>query len=416
MKSSDRSVSVAQLGARMHYAVPRLLQQTDLLQRLYTDICAVRGWPRILRTIPESWCPGPLRRLRDRVPEDVPREKITSFTTFGLRYAQKLKRARNESERTAAYLWGGRTFTSLILRQGIPDVDGIYAFRSAGLELLKHARREGKKAFLEQPIAPKESERELLKEEHERHGEWQDAPGQNMYTNEYAAREKQEWEQSDVIFCGSNFVRSEIKRNGGPVERCVVVPYGVNLEVGSTETRGTSKSKLRVLTVGTVGLRKGAPYILQAARKCASIASFRMVGGIEVRDTMRSRLAEHIDLTGRVPRTKVQKHYQWADVFLLPSICEGSATVTYEAMAAGLPVICTPNTGSIVRDGKEGFIVPIRDSDAIAEKINELSSNRDLLEHLSRRARVRYKESGSLRSYRERLVNTITSELDTVSG
>ncbi len=399
----------------MHYAVPRILEQRGLLSRLYTDACAVKGWPRLLRTIPESWCPGPLKRLRDRVPEGVPKEKITSFTTFGLRYARRLGRARNDSERSAAYLWGGRTFTSLILRQGIPDADGIYVFRSAGLELLEYARRKGKKTFMEQPNAPKESEQRLLRGEHERHSEWEDAPSQNAYANEYAEREKQEWQQSDVIFCGSSFVRDEIERNDGPTERCMVVPYGVNSEVKPAETRRVSRSKLRVLTVGTVGLRKGTPYVLQAARKCASIASFRMVGGVEVSDTVQSRLAEHVDLVGRIPRSEVEKHYRWADVFLLPSICEGSATVTYEAMAAGLPVICTPNTGSIVRNEKEGFIVPIRNADAIAEKINKLSSERELLEHMSHKARARYEEGGSLESYRKRLVNTIISEMGDIS-
>ncbi|MCS3642384.1 glycosyltransferase family 4 protein [Salinibacter ruber] len=268
---------------------------------------------------------------------------------------------------------------------------------------------------MEQPNAPKESEQRLLRGEHERHSEWEDAPSQNAYANEYAEREKQEWQQSDVIFCGSSFVRDEIERNDGPTERCMVVPYGVNSEVKPAETRRVSRSKLRVLTVGTVGLRKGTPYVLQAARKCASIASFRMVGGVEVSDTVQSRLAEHVDLVGRIPRSEVEKHYRWADVFLLPSICEGSATVTYEAMAAGLPVICTPNTGSIVRNEKEGFIVPIRNADAIAEKINKLSSERELLEHMSHKARARYEEGGSLESYRKRLVNTIISEMGDIS-
>jgi glycosyltransferase involved in cell wall biosynthesis len=61
--------------------------------------------------------------------------------------------------------------------------------------------------------------------------------------------------------------------------------------------------------------------------------------------------------------------YAWADVFLLPSICEGSAMVTYEALSWGLPVITTHNAGSIVRDTVDGWLVPIRDSEAIAKKL-----------------------------------------------
>jgi glycosyltransferase involved in cell wall biosynthesis len=74
-----------------------------------------------------------------------------------------------------------------------------------------------------------------------------------------------------------------------------------------------------------------------------------------------------------VTRQEVRRHYQWADVFVFPSLCEGSAMVTYEALAAGLPVITTPNAGSVVRDGVDGFIVPIRDAEAIAAKLDLLA-------------------------------------------
>src|SRR5208283_380502 len=112
-------------------------------------------------------------------------------------------------------------------------------------------------------------------------------------------------------------------------------------------------SPLRVLTVGTVGLRKGSPYVLEAAKQLTGKAVFRMVGGIGVTREAETQLREHLELTGAVSRNEIAKHFEWADVFLLPSICEGSATVTYEALAHGLPVICTPNTGSVVRDGME---------------------------------------------------------------
>jgi glycosyltransferase involved in cell wall biosynthesis len=62
----------------------------------------------------------------------------------------------------------------------------------------------------------------------------------------------------------------------------------------------------------------------------------------------------------------------WADVFLLPSICEGSALAIHEALAAGLPVVTTPNSGSVVRDGVDGYVVPVRDVDAIVDRLTRL--------------------------------------------
>src|SRR5207253_1873937 len=101
-----------------------------------------------------------------------------------------------------------------------------------------------------------------------------------------------------------------------------------------------------------------------------------------------------------VPRNEIHKHYEWADVFLLPSICEGSATVTYEALAAGLPVICTPNTGSVVTDGVDGFIVPAGDPHAIVERL-ELVSGPGMLETMSAAA-IEKARDFTLNAYKRR--------------
>ena len=103
-------------------------------------------------------------------------------------------------------------------------------------------------------------------------------------------------------------------------------------------------------------------------------------------------------------------HYRWADVLVLPSLCEGSATATYEALAWGLPVVCTRNAGSVVRDGVEGFIVPVREGRAIAEKLGQLHSDRAMLKELSENARAR---AGffTIRAYSERLLAVLRESL-----
>jgi glycosyltransferase involved in cell wall biosynthesis len=99
-------------------------------------------------------------------------------------------------------------------------------------------------------------------------------------------------------------------------------------------------------------------------------------------------------------------HYRWADVFVLPSVCEGSATVCYEALAAGLPVITTPHAGSVVRDGLDGYIVPIRDSGAIAQKLERLASDPELLTAMAANAAARAREF-TIARYAERLLAVI---------
>jgi glycosyltransferase involved in cell wall biosynthesis len=103
-------------------------------------------------------------------------------------------------------------------------------------------------------------------------------------------------------------------------------------------------------------------------------------------------------------------HYGWADVFVLPSLCEGSATVCYEALASGLPVITTPNAGSVVRDGIDGFIVPIRDAEAIAARLEMLISDPRILDQMSGNAALRAAEF-TVKKYGERLLSTVQSGL-----
>jgi glycosyltransferase involved in cell wall biosynthesis len=97
-------------------------------------------------------------------------------------------------------------------------------------------------------------------------------------------------------------------------------------------------------------------------------------------------------LTWQAYTPELRAALQQADVFVFPSIEEGSALVTYDALACGLPVITTPNAGSVVRDEIDGLIVPIRDVGALAAALQRLREDRDLRERMGRSARTRAEE------------------------
>ena len=90
---------------------------------------------------------------------------------------------------------------------------------------------------------------------------------------------------------------------------------------------------------------------------------------------------------GRVPRTEIKKEFQKADVFVLPTLAEGSATVVYEAMATGLPVITTKSAGSVIENGVDGIIIPERDPHALANAIERLVKDRSLRDKISENSR-----------------------------
>ena len=394
----------------MHYAVPRILQESGQLERFYTDICATHGWPRLLNLIPSSARPAKVNRLLSRVPGGIHPSRITAFNDFGYEYAKR-RNLMGRQGRFLVHLWAGEEFCRRIVNEGFGSAGGVFTFNSAGLEVLQRAKQSGLNAVTEQTIAPMRLELELLADEAGRFPGWE-ASTENTGASAYCDREEAEWRAADLIVCGSEFVRDGIAKCGGPVEKCVVVPYGVDVSsrdlTADLRLPTSSPHALRVLTVGTVGLRKGSPYVLEAAKQLQGRAQFRLIGGIEVEREAEAQLRKHLELTGPVSRSEIARHFAWADVFLLPSLCEGSATVTYEALAHGLPVICTVNTGSVVRDGVEGFIVPIRDAAAIVDRLRHLLDDPEMFKVMRTNATKRADEF-TVAKYAERLKSILNA-------
>lgn len=388
---NKRSILVAQLGARMHYAVPRILQEAGMLERLHADICAIKGWPSIVRKlVPYGLQPRGLQRLLGRVPNGIPAAKIQAYTAFGWEYARRRRTARGAEEMTTVHLWAGESFNRLIVTHGMGGANAVYTFNSAGLELMKEAKSRGLKTVMEQTIAPQVTERELLDPEFAKFSEMRGKIEPINSWQRFADREAAEWEAADLILCGSQFVVDGIRTAGGPAEKAMIVPYGIDLTHFKPPTRlKQHDSTLNVLFVGEVGIRKGAHYLIEAARlleKSHPKIHFNLVGTIALPANVCASLPANIQLSGPIPRAEIREQFALADVFCLPSLCEGSATVVYEALAMGLPVVCTSNTGSVVTDGIDGYIVPISNAGAIADRIADLACNHVKLDELSQAA------------------------------
>ena len=397
----------------MHYAVPRILQSAGMLNALFTDLCTTKGFGRIASSLPGFLQKGGIARLAGRTPVGVPAEKTTSFDLFGLSYERRRRKAASQAELMEAFLWSGRRFCELVQENLSDDIEGIYTFNSAGLELLEAVKGRGVPGIVEQTIAPKKVEVSLLATERERFPGWEtESVAADAKASHLIDRELAEWHAASSVICASDFVKDGIIASGGPPNRCVVVPYGADPFVPTAEVaksqRTERRRKLRVLTVGAVELRKGSPYVLEVAKRLSSDAEFRMVGSVDIAPEKAAILCEHVELTGRVSRISIREHFEWADVFFLPSVCEGSATVTYEAFNSGLPVVCTPNTGSMVEDGSSGYLVPHGDIEQMVSRIGILAADRDLLAQMQTGAITRA-EACTVAAYGERLVQTIQS-------
>lgn len=396
--------AVVQIGARRNYAVPRILFKAGCLDRLYTDVCSSKGILRLAHAVPVALRTHAIDKLVARSPVGIPRSLVMSFPVVGLRYALLLRRLR-KGQVFSSYLWAAREICKRSLKAGLGDANSVHVFNGAGLEVLQAARKRGMRAVLEQTIAPLRVQQSLDAEEQERHRGWEEPLAEDPSAAAFVEREAAEWESADVITCGSTFVTESLGRIGGPSQKCRVIPYGAGIAI-SRLTGRRAPGPLRVLVVGLLCLRKGSPYVLDVARRLGKLAQFRMVGPSALLPEALGKLSSAVEVTGAVPRHAVHEHYRWADVFFLPSICEGSAEVCNEALSAGLPVVTTTNAGSIVTSGVDGYVHKIRDVDGMVNSIGRLAQTPDLLDTLSAGAR-KTAESVTEAAYAERLLHVL---------
>lgn len=204
-----------------------------------------------------------------------------------------------------------------------------------------------------------------------------------------------EFEEADYITVPSRFVYDSMVERGVPEKKLLLIPFGATIEQFNNLTiNRVADDRFVALFVGEVGLRKGEPYLLQAwAELNLKNAELWLVGAVvpDIKEVVKKyRDREDIKFLGF--RKDVPELMAKANIFVFPSIEEGSALVTYEAMAAGLPVVTTYNSGSVIRDGKEGFVLPIRDVEKLKEKIKILYNDGELRKEMGESGRARVEE------------------------
>jgi glycosyltransferase involved in cell wall biosynthesis len=138
-------------------------------------------------------------------------------------------------------------------------------------------------------------------------------------------------------------------------------------------------SPLRVLTVGSFSMRKGAYDLVEIARGMAGLMSFRLVGDISAEAlALKNRAGSAIEFVPRVPEYELKQHYSWADIFVFPTIEDGFPAVLAQALASGIPALATPNSCApdIVRHGETGWILPIRSPARFLDQLNWCDAHR----------------------------------------
>lgn len=245
-------------------------------------------------------------------------------------------------------------------------------YNGSGLISCQQARRRSIVTVVEAVNSHVAYQEEILKEEHQKIGlSW------TPFHKKEKERRIREYDQADYILTPSDFVKKSFTDYGYPERKLLKVPYGFDAPpVGSVKR---DSDNFTVLYVGSISIRKGLRYLIQAF---ASIQHPRkkliIVGPRSMPDGLHDlNIPNEVTFTGVLKGESLKEMYQLADVFCLPTLEDGFGLVLGEALSYGLPVITTTNSGGhdLLTDGKEGFIVPIRNAVSIGEKLQLLADD-----------------------------------------
>lgn len=384
---SDRPrILVAQLGARRRYAVPIALHRAGMLGLLVTDVAAHDLIGQMANAARHVWPNRFLKKLSERRIPEIPPDKIETFPWFG--FSRRLAAIANNGRSVRfRHARDNAKFASRVAKLALKDFDAVYVFNGAGLEIAQAAKEAGLKVILDQTSAPIRVEEEILAEERHRWPGWELDAAVSDGWEFLARREEAEWELADLILCGSQYVCDSLVRCGVSPSKCRVVPTGVCPPAPFNLTSELIKKRFEnklVLFAGTLCLRKGIPYLVEAARRLKGFASVRAVGHSNLTEKALARVREVIDYRGNLSPQELWREYENASVFVLPTLSEGSANVCFEAMAAGLPVITTPNAGSVIENDRQGFVVSVRNAVGLEVAVRTLLGSWEVYAHFVR--------------------------------
>lgn len=288
---------------------------------------------------------------------------------------------------------------------------GIYTYEDSAAASLQAARQLGIHGFYELPIGYWRAHRAILGEEAELQPAWAATIAILHDGEAKLARKERELELADTVVVPSRFVRETLASSKVAPERVRVIPYGCSDP--KTVPRETNlHAPLRLLAVGGLSQRKGLSYLFAAVRQLGTAVRLTVIGKREGGSACPALDAElaRVRYIESLPHPEILREMRAHDVLLFPTLFDGFGLVILEALSQGLPVISTPNSGApdVLSDGVDGFIIPIRDSEALVERVARLARDRSLLRDMSEAALATARRA-TWDVYRQRLAGMISA-------
>jgi glycosyltransferase involved in cell wall biosynthesis len=229
-------------------------------------------------------------------------------------------------------------------------------------------------------------------------------------------KELDEYKEADFISVPSFFVRNSFLEQGIAPEKIFMNPYGTSAGFGRSKltSEKNQNRKFRILYVGGISIRKGLIYLFDALSKMdipENNYEVWFIGDVEsaLKPEIQKYNRPNWKWWGRIDHYKLPEYIRQCDVGIQPSLEEGLSMVIPQMMGCGLTVIASTNSGgsNMIQDGVNGFIIPIRDPAALAEKIEFLYQHPESLESMKEKACSAVQEGFTWNDYGDRYASFI---------
>jgi glycosyltransferase involved in cell wall biosynthesis len=272
-------------------------------------------------------------------------------------------------------------------RKYLKDAD-IFQVRSAAGQggAIATARKNGLKVLVDHSIAHPQFMEDTLREEYARHGLTIDLGKNDALWTQVL----KDCDEADYLLVNSDFVKHTFIKCGYPADRIRVAYLGVRESFLHLKQDYEIHGRIKLLFTGNFELRKGARVLLEAIRKLRAQGldlRLELIGGLtNGKLALRDEDQEFFTWKPFVLPDELRPSLAAADLFVFPTLIEGSSRSAMEAAAAGLPIITTTHCGLPLVVGESVEYVPILDVEALASAIAKLAGDKALRERLGRNA------------------------------
>ena len=380
-------VLLAHPGTQYSFQLAKQLEKSGLLYQFYTGLAINKNSfkARFLHLLPTDI----YKKISNRIIEDIPPKKLK---TLPLLEYQTILGMRNTVNPEDLIYKRNLKFQQSIPDRAIMESDVVIGFDTSSWILAERCKALGKKFFLDVSIGHPLSKEKIYDDLSKLFPEWKEqiAPKRK----DFIYLECREMELADVIVVPSEFVKQTLVENGILSDKIKLNPFGTFIEeFRFTPNKEIVNGEISFLFLGSFSPRKGLPLLLEAwSEMNIPMAKLIIAGYGKIPDGI--KLPNNVINKGIIAKDERQALFNRANVFLFPSYFEGLAQVQLEAMACGLPVVGTKNSGSseLVNDGVNGYTIQAGNKNELKQAIQFFLDHPQKIEEMAVAARKKVEE------------------------